>query len=42
MGVTIRNAGFLRMLENLLEPTRDCADPFVDKVIIAAEDPSKS
>ena len=28
MGVTNGNAAFQRMLENLLEPVRDCADPF--------------
>ena len=27
MGVTNGNAAFQRMLENLLEPVRDCADP---------------
>ena len=32
MGVTNGNAAFQRMLENLLEPVRDCADPFVDDV----------
>ena len=42
MGVTNGNAAFQRMLENLLEPVRDCADPFVDDVIIAFEDPSMS
>ena len=42
MGVTNGNAGFQRMLENLLEPVRDCADPFVDDVIIASGDPSIS
>ena len=36
MGVTNGNAAFQRMLENLLEPVRDCADPFVDDVIIAS------
>ena len=30
------------MLENLLEPVRDCADPFVNDVIIASGDPSTS
>ena len=42
MGVTNGNAAFQRMLENLVEPVRDCADPFVDDVIIASEDPSMS
>ena len=38
MGVTNGNAAFERMLENLLEPVRDCADPVVDGVIIASRD----
>ena len=42
MAVTNGNAAFQRMLENLLEPVRDCADPFVDDVIIASGDPSMS
>ena len=42
MGVTNGNAAFQRMLENLLEPVRDCADPFVDDVIITSRDPSMS
>ena len=42
MGVTNGNAAFQLMLENLLEPVRDCADPFVDVVIIASGDPSLS
>ena len=42
MGVTNGNAAFQRMLENLLEPVRDCADPLVDDVIIASGDPSMS
>ena len=42
MGVTNGNAAFQRMLENLLEPVCDCADPFVDDVIIAPGDPSMS
>ena len=42
MGVTNGNAAFQRMLENLLEPVLDCADPFVDDVIIAPGDPSMS
>ena len=40
MGVTNGNAAFQRMLENLLEPVRDCADPFVNDMIIASGDPS--
>ena len=42
MGVTNGNAAFQRMLDNLLELLRDCADPFVDDVIIASGDPSMS
>ena len=42
MGVTNGNAAFQRMLESLLEPVRDCANPFVDNVIIASGDPSMS
>ena len=42
MGVSNGNATFQRMLENLLEPVRNCADPFVDDVIIASGDPSMS
>ena len=42
MGVTKGNAAFQRMLENLLEPVGDCADPFVDDVITASGDPSMS
>ena len=42
MGVTNGNAAFQQMLENLLAPVRDCADPFVDNVIIASGDPSMS
>ena len=42
IGITNGNAAFQRMLENLLEPVRDCADPFVDDVIIASGDPSMS
>ena len=40
MGITNGNAAFQRMTENLVEPGRDCADPFVDDVIIASRDPS--
>ena len=42
MGVTNGNAAFQQMLENLLEPVGDCADPFVEDVIIASGDPSMS
>ena len=42
MGVTNGNAAFQRMMENLLEPVRECVDPFVDNVIIASPDPSMS
>ena len=42
MSITNSNAAFQQMLENLLEPVRDCVDPFVDDVIIASGDPSMS
>ena len=42
MGVTNGNAAFRGMLENLLEPVPDCAEPFVDDVMIASGDPSMS
>ena len=42
LGVTNGNAAFQRMLENLLEPVLDCADLFVDDVIIASGDPRMS
>ena len=42
MGVVNGNAAFQRMLDSLIEPVRDCADPFVDNVIIASRDPSMS
>ena len=42
MGVTNGNAAFHRMLKNLLEPVCQCADPFVDDVIIASGDASMS
>ena len=42
MGVTNGNAAFQQMLENLLEPVRDCAEALVDDVIIASGDPSMS
>ena len=28
-----RNAAFQRMLEDILKPAADCADPFVDDII---------
>ena len=40
MGVTNGNAAFQRMLEKLLELVRDCADPFVEDVIIASGTPA--
>ena len=40
--VTNGNAALQRMLENLLEPVHDCADPFVKDVIIASENPCLS
>ena len=40
MAVTNGNAAFKQMLEKMLEPVPDCADPFVDDVIIASGDPS--
>ena len=42
MGVTNGNAASKQMLENLLEPVRDCADPFVDDMTMASGDPSMS
>ena len=30
------NAAFQRMMEDLLQPARDCADPFVDDIIIGS------
>ena len=42
MCVTIGNAAFQRMVENLLQLMRDCADSFVDDVIIASGDPGMS
>ena len=42
IGFTSGNVGFQQMLENLLEPPSDCADPFVDDVIITSEDPRMS
>ena len=42
MGVTNGNAAFQGMLENLLEPVRDCADPFVHDVIIGSGEHSMS
>ena len=34
MGAKNGNAAFQRMMEDLLGPVRDCADPFVDDIII--------
>ena len=34
MGAKNGNAAFQRMMEDLLQPVRDCADPFVDDNII--------
>ena len=42
MNVTNGNSAFQRMLENLLEPVCECADPFVEDVIIVSGDPSMS
>ena len=42
MGVTNSDAALKRMLVELLEPVSDCADHFVDDVIIASGDPSMS
>ena len=39
MGVTNSNAAFKKMLGNLLERMRDCADPFDDDVMIASREP---
>ena len=41
-GVTNGNAAFEGMLEDLLEPMRDCAAPLVNDLIIASEDPGMS
>ena len=40
MGVSNGHAALQSMLETLLGPVRDCADPFVDDVIIVTGDPS--
>ena len=42
VGAANGNAAFQGMLQQLLEPVRDCADLFVDDVIIASGDPSMS
>ena len=34
MGAKNGNAAFQRMMEDLLQPVRDCTDPFVDDIII--------
>ena len=36
MGAKNGNAVFQRMMEDLLEPVRDCANPFVDDIIIGS------
>ena len=36
MGAKKGNAAFQRMMEDLLSPVRDCADPFVDDIIIGS------
>ena len=36
MGAKNGNAAFQRMMEDLLGPVRDCADPFVDDIIIGS------
>ena len=36
MGVKNGNAAFQRMMEDLLQPVRDCADTFVDDIIIGS------
>ena len=36
MGAKNRNAAFLGMIEDLLQHVRDCANPFVDDIIIGS------
>ena len=36
MGTKNGNAAFQRMMEDLLGPVRDCADPFVNDIIIGS------
>ena len=36
MGAKNGNAAFQRMMEDLLQLVRDCADPFVDDIIIGS------
>ena len=36
MGAKNGNAAFQRMMKDLLQPVRDCADPFVDGIIIGS------
>ena len=36
MGAKNGNAAFQRMMEDLLQPVRDCADPFVDNIIMGS------
>ena len=38
MGVTNGNAAFQQILKTLLDRARDCADPFVDDVIIVSRE----
>ena len=37
MGAKNENAAFQRMMEDLLQPVCDCADPFVDNIIIGSD-----
>ena len=36
MGAKNGDAAFQRMMDDLLQPVRDCADPFVDDIIIGS------
>ena len=36
MGAKNRNAAFQCLMRDLLQPVRDCADPFVDDIIIGS------
>ena len=36
MGAKIWNAAFQRMMDDLLQPVRDCADLFVDDILIVS------
>ena len=42
MSAKNRNVAFQRMLEELLEPVRDCADRIVDDVIVSSGTPDMS